>query len=318
MDVLARLKNAGVIPVVVIENAKDALPTAQALLRGGIDVMEITLRTAAALDAISAVAQQCSDMLVGAGTVLTPVQAKAAIQAGAEFIVSPGFSRQVVEHCMERHVLVTPGCITPTEITAAMECGLTVVKFFPAGIFGGLSAMRELASPFGSVKFIPTGGVCASNLEQYATAPFVHAVGGSWLCRKEDISAGNFDGITALCRQARKMVLGYEFAHLGMNMANRAQALTVCAQLTNAFALEVTEGKSSHFVSESIEVLNSPYLGDNGHIAIRTNDIDRAITDLGKKGFAVDWSTAKFQNEKKVAVYLQEKIGGFAIHLLQK
>ena len=199
MDILKRLGNAGVIPVVVIEDAKDAVPTAKAMLSGGVDVMEITFRTAAAPDAIKAVAEQCPDMLVGAGTVITLEQCKKAVECGAKFIVSPGFDEDVVKWCVDNGVAVTPGCVTPTEITAAMKLGLKVVKFFPANVYGGLTAMKSLSGPFGSIKFIPTGGVNAQNLSEYISAPFIHAVGGSWLCAKKDISEGNFDKITALC-----------------------------------------------------------------------------------------------------------------------
>ena len=156
MDVLNRLALAGVVPVVVLENAKDAVPTAKAMVAGGIDVMEITFRTAAAADSIKAVSEGCPEMLVGAGTVITLEQCKKAVASGAKFIVAPGFDEEVVRWCVENNVPVTPGCVTPTEIMAAMKLGLKVVKFFPAGVYGGLSAMKALSGPFGGIKFIPT------------------------------------------------------------------------------------------------------------------------------------------------------------------
>lgn len=206
MDVTTRLARAGVVPVVVLEHAKDAVPTAKAMAAGGIDVMEITFRTAAAADSIRAVSENCPEMLVGAGTVITLEQCKKAVESGAKFIVAPGFDEEVVRWCVENHVPVTPGCVTPTEIMAAMKLGLKVVKFFPAGVYGGLSAMKALSGPFGGIKFIPTGGVNAQNLAEYISAPFIHAVGGSWVCPKTDISAGNFEKITALCREAHATV----------------------------------------------------------------------------------------------------------------
>lgn len=181
MNALERLGNAGVVPVVVLDKAEDAVPTAKALLAGGVDVMEITFRTAAAADYIAAVSRECPDMLVGAGTVITLEQCQKAVALGAKFIVSPGYSEKVVAWCVEHGVSVTPGCVTPTEIMAAMSHGLQVVKFFPAGIYGGLKAMKALSGPFGGIKFIPTGGVNADNLGEYEAAPFIHAVGGSWL-----------------------------------------------------------------------------------------------------------------------------------------
>lgn len=206
MNALERLRNAGVVPVVVLERAEDAVPAASAMLAGGVDVMEITFRTAAAAEAIRNVAAECPEMLVGAGTVLTVEQCEKAVALGAKFIVSPGFDAEIVDWCVERGVAVAPGCVTPTEIMAALKRGLSVVKFFPAGIYGGLKAMKALAAPFGQVKFIPTGGVSADNLAEYAAAPFVHAVGGSWLCPKADVAAGNFARIAELCAQSRRIV----------------------------------------------------------------------------------------------------------------
>ena len=203
---LDRLAAAGVVPVVVLDDAKDAVPAARALLAGGVDVMEITFRTAAAADAIRAVSEGCPEMLVGAGTVVTLDQCRQALECGAKFIVSPGFDPEVVGWCAERSVPITPGCVTPTEIMAAIRLGVNVVKFFPAGVYGGLRAMKALSAPFGGVKFIPTGGVDAKNLKEYLEAPFVHAVGGSWLCPKKEIAAGNFDAVTALCREASQIV----------------------------------------------------------------------------------------------------------------
>jgi 2-dehydro-3-deoxyphosphogluconate aldolase/(4S)-4-hydroxy-2-oxoglutarate aldolase len=147
-------------------------------------------------------------MCVGAGTVLNLEQCKSVVEAGAKFIVSPGFDREVVEWCVSQDVAITPGCVTPTEITAALSLGIKIVKFFPANIYGGLSAMKALSGPFGDVKFIPTGGISDKNLAEYLQAPFIHAVGGSWLCAKSDISAGNFDYITTMSKAAVKTVRG--------------------------------------------------------------------------------------------------------------
>lgn len=318
MDVLTRLSNAGIVPVVVLDDAADAIPTAKALLDGGVDVMEITFRTAAAADSIAAVAKACPEMLVGAGTVITLEQCKKAISCGARFIVAPGYNEQVVSWCVENDIAVTPGCVTPTEIMAAMAHGLRVVKFFPANVYGGLDAMKALSGPFGSIKFIPTGGVNAKNLSEYISAPFIHAVGGSWLCAKADIAAHNFDKITALCKESRKAALGYELAHVGINAKSADDSMSICDLLDVAFGFGVKKGNSSNFAGSAVEVMKEPYLGDNGHIAIRTNSIPRAIADLGKRGFKVDDATAKFKGKKLVSVYVKQDFGGFAIHLLQR
>ena len=208
MTVLERFARAGIVPVVVLDDAKDAVATANAMVAGGIDVMEITFRTAAAPDAIRAVSENCPDMLVGAGTVLSLEQCKKAIEMGAKFIVSPGFDPEVVSYCIENNIPVTPGCVTPTEITAALKMGLKVLKFFPANVYGGLNAMKNLAAPFVGIKFMPTGGINSANIREYIDSPFIHAVGGSWVCPKADIAAGNFEKITALCAEARQAAFG--------------------------------------------------------------------------------------------------------------
>ena len=203
MNTMERMAASVVVPVVVLENAKDAVTTAKAMAAGGVDVMEITFRTAAAAASIKAVSTECPEVLVGAGTVVTLEQCKTAVACGAKFIVAPGFDEEVVRWCVENNIPVLPGCVTPTEIMAAMKLGLHVVKFFPAGVYGGLKAMKALSGPFGSVKFVPTGGVNSENIAEYVAAPFIQAVGGSWICPKDDIAAGNFDKITALCKEAR-------------------------------------------------------------------------------------------------------------------
>ncbi len=318
MDILNKLSAAGVVPVVVIENAKDAVPTAEAMLRGGIDVMEITFRTAAAPDAIRAVSENCPKMLVGAGTVITLEQCKQAVDCGASFIVSPGFNREVVAWCVEHDIAVTPGCVTPTEIMEAMELGLKVLKFFPANVYGGLGAMKALSGPFGGIKFIPTGGVNAQNLAEYISAPFIHAVGGSWVCPKADISAGHFEKITQLCREARKAVLGFEVAHIGVNCPDAESSLSLCGSFCEAFGFETKLGNSSNFSTSAIEIMKSNYLGEKGHIAIRTNRMEAAICELAAKGFQIDPDTAKYKGDRMIAVYLRQEFGGFAVHLLQK
>ena len=208
MDVLTRLANSIVVPVVVLDKVEDAIPTAKAMAAGGVDTMEITFRTACAPEAIKAVAENCPDVLVGAGTIVNLDQCKLAIEMGAKFIVSPGFSDEIVGYCVANGIPVAPGCVTPTEIMGALKHGLKMVKFFPANVYGGLNAMKNLAAPFVGLKFLPTGGVNAGNIKEYIDAPFIHAVGGSWVCPKADIAAGNWEKITQLCIDARKAAKG--------------------------------------------------------------------------------------------------------------
>jgi len=317
MDIMQEIKNCGIVPVVVIDKAEDAVPTANALAAGGVNVMEITLRTAAGLDSIRQVAKNCPDVLVGAGTVITLDQCKSAVDAGAKYIVSPGFNHNVVAWCVENNVPITPGCVTPTEIMQAMELGVNVIKFFPANIYGGLGAMKALAGPFPGVTFIPTGGISENNVDEYIKPSFIHAVGGSWLCTRADIAAGNFDKIEALSKSTINKMLGFEWGHIGINNDNKDDSMNICNFFANAFGTELKIDELSNFASPAIEVLNFRFLGEHGHIAIKTNCIHRAMAHLEKRGFTFDMSTAKYVNDKLVVVYFTEHQGGFAVHLLQ-
>ena len=317
MDVLKRMACAGIVPVVVLEDAKDAVPTAKAMVAGGIDVMEITFRTAAAADSIRAVAAEVPEMLVGAGTVVNLEQCKLAVECGAKFIVSPGYDEEVVSWCCDNGVAVCPGCVTPTEIMMALKHGLKVLKFFPANVYGGLGAIKALAGPFGGVKFIPTGGVNLQNVGEFIADSHIHAVGGSWVCPKADIAAGNFDKITELCKESRKALLGFEVAHVGINCADASVCDRVCDAFAAAFDFGVKKGNSSNFASTGVEVMKTMFKGANGHIAIRTNKMTPAIAEMERRGLELDWDSVKDKENVK-AVYFKNEFGGFAVHLLQK
>ena len=206
-EIMDRIEQSGFVPVAVIDTADKAVPLARAMLAGGVDVVEVTFRTEAAADSIRAISASCGEMLVGAGTVITVEQCELAVASGARFIVSPGFSRDVVEWCVSREIPIVPGCVTPSEIMAAMEYGIRVVKFFPANLCGGLAGMKALSGPFPGIRFIPTSGINGDNAGEFLRASCVFAVGGSWACSKADIAAGNFDRITALCAAARGGVI---------------------------------------------------------------------------------------------------------------
>ena len=208
MTVMERLANSVVVPVVVLDKVEDAVPLAKAMAAGGVDTMEITFRTACAPECIKAVAENCPDVLVGAGTIVNLDQCKKAIEMGAKFIVSTGFDHEIVGYCGANGVAVAPGCVTPTEIMGALKHGLKMVKFFPANVYGGLNALKNLAGPFQGLKFLPTGGVNNGNIKEFIDTPFIHAVGGSWVCPKADVVAGNWEKITQLCIDARKAAKG--------------------------------------------------------------------------------------------------------------
>ncbi len=200
------IKRTGIIPVVVIERAQDAVKVASSLLAGGIDFMEITFRTEDAWKGIRNVSQNCPEMHVGAGTIVNVAQCKMAIDAGAQFIISPGISEEVIEYAMEREIQVIPGCATPTELMKARAYHITLVKFFPANVLGGPAALKSLHAPFKDMCFIPTGGIDKNSMKEYLQLPYVPAVGGSWVCAKEDIYCGNYIKIEMEAGEAVRII----------------------------------------------------------------------------------------------------------------
>ncbi len=206
MNVSETIQKMGVVPVVVLNDAKDAAPLAKALVEGGLPCAEVTFRTDAAEESIRIMASEFPEMLVGAGTVLTIEQVDRAVLAGAKFIVSPGFDPEIVDYCIEKNIPIYPGCITPSEIAQAVKRGLKVIKFFPAEQFGGVSTIKALAAPYTGIKFMPTGGVSAKNLESYLSFNRIVACGGSWMVKGDLVKAGKFDEIKVLVEEAVQLV----------------------------------------------------------------------------------------------------------------
>ena len=204
--VTEKISTLGVVPVVVLEDAKDAAPLAKALVEGGLPCAEVTFRTDAAEESIKIMTSEYPDMFVGAGTVLTIEQVDRAVAAGAKFIVSPGFDPEIVDYCLSKEIPIFPGCITPSEVAQAVKRGLKVVKFFPAEQFGGVATIKAMAAPYVGLKFMPTGGVSAKNLESYLSCDKIVACGGSWMGKGDLVKAGKFDEIKAMTEEAVKLV----------------------------------------------------------------------------------------------------------------
>ncbi|MBU4562035.1 bifunctional 4-hydroxy-2-oxoglutarate aldolase/2-dehydro-3-deoxy-phosphogluconate aldolase [bacterium] len=317
-ETLEKIGELGIVPVVKIEKAEDALPLGKALIDGDLPIAEITFRTSAAEESIKTLTRELPNLLVGAGTVLTIEQVKEAVSAGAQFIVSPGFNSKVVDYCLENNIPVTPGINNPTQIEMALERGIEVVKFFPAEASGGLPLLKSMSAPYTGIKFIPTGGINLNNLCSYLSYNKVHACGGSWMVKADLISSGNFAEITRLTKESIFTMLGFEFAHLGINEKNKDKALNSANLLSHLFYFPIKEGTSSIFAGPGFEIMKSQYLGKHGHIAIATNDIHRAITYLKMKNISILPETAKEKEGKLKAIYLDQEVSGFAIHLLQK
>ncbi|MFR1201352.1 MAG: bifunctional 4-hydroxy-2-oxoglutarate aldolase/2-dehydro-3-deoxy-phosphogluconate aldolase [Blautia sp.] len=316
--VLEQIEEIGIVPVVVLENEKDAVPLAKALCEGGLPCAEVTFRTEAAEASIRAISKAFPDMLVGAGTVLTVEQVQKAVDAGARFIVSPGLNPEVVKYCVDRQIPVTPGTCNPSDIEAAIDLGLDVVKFFPAEAAGGLAMIKAVAAPYTKMKFMPTGGINAGNLNQYLAFPKILACGGSWMVSKDLVKAGAFDKIRDLTREAVMTMLGFELKHVGVNCKDEAEAEKVAGAFESLFGFARKKGNSSVFAGTALEAMKSPYLGEKGHIAIGTNSVKRAIHYLEGQGYEFDYSTAKYKGDQINAIYLKKEVGGFAVHLVQK
>ena len=318
-EILKKIQAIGIVPVVKIDRAEDAVPLAKALSEGGLPCAEVTFRTAAAEEAIRAMSQAFPEMLVGAGTVLTTEQVDKAVAAGAKFIVSPGLNPKIVKYCVEKNIPITPGTANPSDVEQAIELGLEVVKFFPAEAAGGLNMIKSMAAPYVNMMFMPTGGISAKNLNSYLEFPKILACGGSWMVSDAMINAGEFDKIRDLTREAVQLMLGFELGHIGINAQNEAEADSVASGFSDIFGFAKKVGNSSIFAGTAVEVMKTPYLGDRGHIAIRTNYLSRAINYLEFNGVVFDKDTAKFDAKgKMLAIYLKDQIGGFAVHLVQK
>lgn len=317
-NMIEEIRSYGLIPVIKIDDAEKAVPLAKALCDGGLPAAEVTFRTAAAKDAIAKMSAAFPDMLIGAGTVLTTAQVDEAVAAGAKFIVSPGLNPKVVRYCLEKEIPILPGCATPSDMETAIELGLSVVKFFPAEANGGLKSIKAMSAPYTQLRFMPTGGVNEQNLGDYLAFPKIIACGGSFMVSDALISAGDFAAITELTRKAVAIVMGFELAHVGVNCKDDGEARETAGLLGSMFGFPVKEGNSSVFAGP-IEVMKAPYLAPNGHIAIRVNDLSRAMAYFTRKGFEFDPDTAKFNAKgQQVAIYFKGTIGGFSWHLVQK
>ena len=316
-DVYSRIYETGIIPVIKIDDAKDAVPLAKALIDGGLPAAEITFRTAAAADAIKAISKEFPEMLIGAGTVLTPEQADTAIECGAHFIVSPGFNPTVVKHCISKGYIIIPGTSSPSEVEAALELGLDTVKFFPAEAAGGLAMLKAMAAPYGKVKFMPTGGLNEKNILSYLEFNKIIACGGSFMVKDEYIKNGEFDKIRELTENAVKLMLGFKLVHVGINTGNFDNAKTA-AEAFEVFGMKSRKASASYFAGTEIEAMADGARGKCGHIAIATNNIPRAEAYLATKGIKVIEESRNVDDKGNTkAIYLDMEIGGFAVHLVQ-
>ncbi len=316
-QVLQQLGLLGIVPVIAIEDAGQAEPLAQALIDGGLPCAEVTFRTDAAQRSIERMAKAFPSMLVGAGTVLSVDQAKRAVDSGARFIVSPGLNRSVVEYCVKRGVPVTPGVLTPTEIQAALELGLDVVKFFPAVASGGIEYLKAISAPYRQVWFIPTGGLTESNFVNYLKAPGVFACGGSWMVKTDLISAGKFDVVSELSRRAVGKMLDFRLCRPGNDDLVAGGAEKIVVELERIFHIPFGGRGSLAVAGTQAEFPEAQRAGLQGGIVVTTNFIERAVEYCARNGIGVKNGTSTEKNRRLVSVHLDLEVDGCAVQLLQ-
>ncbi len=317
-EILKEIGLIGIVPVVKIDDAKDAVPLAKALIKGGLPCAEITFRTAAAEQAIKNISEECPEMLVGAGTVLTKEQADAAIKAGAKFLVSPGLNQKIVSYCKEKGYLILPGTANPSDVEQALELGLDTVKFFPAEAAGGLPMIKAMSAPYGSLKFMPTGGINAKNVKEYLEFSKIIACGGSWMVPGDLITNGNFDEIERLTAEAVKVMLDFKVVHIGINSTDEATASDTAKTFEKLFDFTAKEGTKSYFCSGMLEVMKMVGAGTMGHLAVGTASVPRAYAYLKRMGVEFNEDTAQYDDKGNLKfIYLKDEIGGFAVHLVK-
>ncbi len=317
--VIEEVSKIGIVPVIALNDVKDAEPLAKALIAGGLNCAEVTFRTDAAEESIRIMAEKFPEMIVGAGTVLTEEQADRAMNAGAKFLVSPGLNPKILAYCVEKGYPMIPGTANPSDVEQAIQLGLEVVKFFPAEQAGGINMIKAMCGPYTKLKFMPTGGVNASNLNNYLAFDKIVACGGTWMCKNNLIESGQFDEIERLSKEAVVNMLGFELKHIGINAENAEEAEKTADMFQAMFGFNKKVGNSSVFAGTEVEVMKAPGRGTHGHIAVATNSVDRAVYHLQKQGFEFDMDSAAYDEKGNMKViYFKNEVNGFAVHLLKK
>lgn len=316
---MQKIFDIGLVPLVVLEDAGDAVPFGRSLVKGGIPVAEVTFRTDACLDIIKAMTKEIPELIVGAGTVHTVEQARAAVSAGATFIVTPAFNPAVTKWCVDNKVDIIPGTVSPADIEAACALGIEVCKFFPAAAYGGTKTLKALAGPFANVKFMPTGGVSYENMNEYLDLPNVAAIGGSFMTPSAMVKAKDWDGIAATCQKVVRNMLDFSLGHVGLHIPERSKAERAADSLCRLMAQDKIAGADNFFAGEIAEICDHVMPGEKGHICLDTRDMKRALAYYQRQGIAIDEEHC-YRDEKGDirVVYLKELVNGFSIHLRRK
>lgn len=317
-NILKQISEIGMIPVLTIDKKERALPLAKALSKGGLPLMEVMLRSEDALACIEIIAKELPDFIIGAGTVLTVDLAKKAIDAGAMFLVAPGFNPEVVRYALERNIPIVPGTVTPTEVEAARALGVHTLKFFPAVQQGGLDTMKLLSGSYPDVRWVPTGDMTRDLVKEYLPFCKVAATGGDFMLKYDDIHSDNYEKITADVEETILEYLDLRIDHFGFNSSGSVEANALAAKLGDVFHLGIDHHAHSTFAGKLFEVCHEPVAESLAHIGIGSRDALRAYHYLKRCGIEFDESSLKFKEDGRLyKAYLRERIGGFAFHLFQ-
>lgn len=311
-----RILELGILPVIHVQDPAWTDPLAQALIDGGIPAIEVLARSEGALEVVRRMKQAHPEMTVGAGTILSVERAREAVQAGADFIVSPGYDQAMVDACSAWKVPFIPGCSTATELQQAYVSGLRLVKFFPTEAAGGRKAMEDFAGPFAGMKFLPTGGISLDNLAHYLSSDKIGACGGSFVAPKDCLMQGDFSAVTERCRRARREALGFRLAHVGINHGSREEAERTASLFCALFGMELVEHAQCSFAGTAVECNAFQGPGEKGHIGFRTWSMPRALAWLEEQGVQWREDYRKYDADGALTcVYLKEEIAGFAVHI---
>ena len=342
--VLDKIVDVGVVAQTNIADIAEAVAVAKSILDGDVSAMTISMIQENAVDIISSITRECPEVAIGASDVTELQECEAAVKAGAAFMITLGLDPDIVVFCKNHGVLLIPNCVTPAEMLFAYKLGLRLLGFFPSDSYGGIDTLEAVSQVMRDVKWIPFDEIRMDCIDRYACKEYIAAVGCKWLYQKDEIPSC----ITERCRETIDRMLDFEMFHVGINSANSKAALATAEQLHNAFRFHIAEGPSAYYVSAHLkritnelidpngkiagtepgayyvtadfEVMKKNYRGANGHLAIRTNSIARAIAYLKKKGYRVEMGTAYKIGERFFTVYLDDQceFGGFAVHLFQK
>ena len=309
-DLFKRIESIGVLPVVKINNAGDSENLAASLLAGDLPAVEITFRTDAAAESITRIRKKFPDMLIGAGTVLTPAQVDSAVEAGAEFIVAPGFNPRIVEYCSKLDIPFIPGVNSPSRIEEAMEYGLKVLKFFPAEASGGIRMLKSLSGPYAEMKFIPTGGISRDNLLDYLSLPSILACGGSWISPSSMISEGRFDDIAKIASRTVSDILGFHLSGVSLGSMDKSEAEPVLDFFASTFLLNKGETERVYKAGDLVEI-EKDGKGPSAGMIINVNSLFRTKAFLDRKKIS-------YIEESDKVILLDNNKGGFGIKLREE